>query len=414
MRDEGKEMRDRGKKSPIPNPTSLILHPSMPKRLASLDSLRAVAILLVLGVHMPNVDLPEGDVLLGPITRYWRLGGWIGVDLFFVLSGFLIGGLLFREFMKYGSISFGRFFIRRGLKIYPPFYVLFVVCLIVKSYLGPMPTGREILGELLFLQNYLGNFCGPTWSLAVEEHFYLFLPLVLFVLMRRNPKSANPFAQIPLLFLILAVGELGLRVLNACYWDHFTNYRCQYGTHLRMDSLMFGVLGAYYYHFWHDEFVKFVLPRRWLLAGAGILLLLPAFCFPVDTTPFIYTAGFTLIYLGSGLVLATMVAGNTQPGPALRVMASIGAYSYSIYLWHLPFRWWICPSLVRVCGFESFVPIEGLYICGSIAFGMVMGKVLEYPVLHVRDRLFPSRIDAVPGETSSAAAAKRELLGSAT
>src|SRR5580700_3805244 len=108
----------------------------MPKRLASLDSLRAVAILLVVGGHMPHIDLPNGDVLLGLITHYWQEGGWIGVDLFFVLSGFLIGGLLFREYRQYGAISFGRFFIRRGLKIYPPFFAMIAVTIFVRTCLA--------------------------------------------------------------------------------------------------------------------------------------------------------------------------------------------------------------------------------------------------------------------------------------
>jgi peptidoglycan/LPS O-acetylase OafA/YrhL len=399
---------------------------AMPKRLASLDSLRAVAILMVVGGHMPNIDFPQDDVLLRSITGYWKEGGWVGVDLFFVLSGFLIGGLLFREFKQYGGISFGRFFIRRGLKIYPPFFAMIAVTIIVRICLAEEMRSYNIAGEILFLQNYLGKLWIHTWSLAVEEHFYILLPLVLFVLMRRKPKSTNPFARIPVLFLVLAVGELCLRVLNARYWDTFRVTRCLHPTHLRIDSLMFGVLGAYYYYFRHDDFVNLVYPRRRLLAGLGICLFLPAFFLPLGSTPFIYTAGFTLFYLGGGLVLAAMVVRKSSPGPVLTLLAFIGSYSYSIYLWHVPFKDWLVSPLVHFFGLDaymaiqevplgglpsrivfvfataSYVAFESLYVCGSLLFGIAMGKLLEYPVLHLRDRIFPSRIGAVVLDTSSA------------
>ncbi len=377
-----------------------------PKRLASLDSLRAVAIFLVLGRHM---DWPPADHgLLNVVSWYWHQGGWIGVDLFFVLSGFLIGGLLFAEYKRYGGISYGRFFVRRGLKIYPPFFALLAVTIVVKICLAePMPR-REILGEVLFLQNYLGSIWPHTWSLAVEEHFYVLLPLTLLTLIRLNPKSTDPFARIPRLFLLLAVALLCARVLNACYWDHYTNTRCLEGTHLRIDSLMFGVVLSYCFHFRHGDFVAFVLPKRLLMAGLGIGLLVPAFCLPLDT-PFIYTLGFTAFYLGSGLLLAAMVCKEPRAGPILRILAFIGAYSYSIYLWHMPFKAWLWLGLARFFGVESYTGRAGLFVCGSIVFGIVMGKVVEYPVLRLRDKFFPSRSGALgpDGSSGSGAAVNR-------
>jgi len=112
------------------------------------------------------------------------------VDLFFVLSGFLIGGLLVSELHHHGHIDIGRFLIRRGLKIYPPHFVFI-------GYLMLMPVAKAILAgnnvwttfttewgkywpNLLFLHNYVGtNPAGHTWTLAVEEHFYLLLPFLL-------------------------------------------------------------------------------------------------------------------------------------------------------------------------------------------------------------------------------------------
>jgi peptidoglycan/LPS O-acetylase OafA/YrhL len=166
----------------------------------NLDVLRGVAILLVVLHHLG--------------VPVFRTGGWIGVDLFFVLSGFLISGLLFREWKETGTINIGRFYARRGFKIYPAFWALMAVTLAVNYWTPGIPsfpvTGRSIMAELSFTQNYWRAIWGQTWSLAVEEHFYLLLPLLLWLLQRRDPK--NPFRLLPTAFAVTALLELGLRV----------------------------------------------------------------------------------------------------------------------------------------------------------------------------------------------------------
>src|SRR5579859_7331652 len=110
----------------------------------NLDVLRGVAILLVVCHHL---GIPG-----------FRLGGWIGVDLFFVLSGFLISGLLFREWKTQGTVNLARFYIRRGLKIYPAFYALLAATLVVNAVLPGVPsqpvTIHSVLAEAIFVQNY--------------------------------------------------------------------------------------------------------------------------------------------------------------------------------------------------------------------------------------------------------------------
>src|SRR5258708_39463837 len=139
----------------------------------SLAVLRAVAVLLVIGHHVQfGSDAPA-------VLRAWHLGGWIGVDLFFVLSGFLVSGLLFREQMRYGTVRVGRFLVRRGLKIYPAFYCFLLATLVVITVSKKCPPADQITGEVLFLQNYLGGVWNHTWSLAVEEHFYIGIALLV-------------------------------------------------------------------------------------------------------------------------------------------------------------------------------------------------------------------------------------------
>ncbi len=157
------------------------------KRNLQLAVLRGIAVLLVFGRHL---ELPKPEGLVGTFAGAWLRIGWLGVDLFFVLSGFLIGGLLVTELHKHGRIDVARFLSRRGLKIYPAYFVFI-------AYLMFMPAAKGLLrGEsvwavpvewslywpnFLFLQNYVGNNpTGHTWTLAVEEHFYLMLPFANF------------------------------------------------------------------------------------------------------------------------------------------------------------------------------------------------------------------------------------------
>ena len=125
-------------------------------RLVQLDVLRTLAVVLVLGRHLP----PFEQVLPEPLRNfafYWIQFGWIGVDLFFVLSGFLISGLLFREYQRYGSINYRNFLIRRAFKIYPSFY-LFLAGVVYVQISNHNWNGRkalfQLLRELFFVQNY--------------------------------------------------------------------------------------------------------------------------------------------------------------------------------------------------------------------------------------------------------------------
>ena len=145
-------------------------------RVIQLDVLRGIAILLVLGAH--SVLTPaDGGHLRNPIMLWFRFG-WTGVDLFFVLSGFLVGGLLMQEFRQSGRIGVLRFLIRRGFKIWPSYYAyLAITALVLYPLTGrAIPSWQLMWPGLIHLQNYLGTPFGHTWSLGVEEHFYLFLP----------------------------------------------------------------------------------------------------------------------------------------------------------------------------------------------------------------------------------------------
>ncbi len=366
-------------------------------RLIGLDVLRLVAIMLVLGRHMspPPETWPSG---WRSILLTWQRGGWVGVDLFFVLSGFLVSGLLFAEYNSRKRLSIGRFFIRRGWKIYPAFVTLIAATVIGTRLSGFPVDRRSLVSELMFLQGYVPGLRDHTWSLAVEEHFYLLLPLVLILTLKLNKGSPTPLKPVLAVAGCFAVLCLVLRLLTWQYRPTYTHLTHLFPSHLRLDSLFFGVAISYAYHFHKSRFIELLSPWRWWLIAGGLLLFTPAFVFQLETTPFIYTAGLTVLSVASGMLLVGTFLCAVPPSRPIIVMATLGAYSYSIYLWHLFVLEWRGPVVEMALGGPSGFGIQtAVYLIGSLAVGVVMAKIVEVPALQLRDRWFPSR---TPGPAS--------------
>lgn len=142
-------------------------------RAIQLDFIRGIAILLVIGHHA--ITLPSTNVWACSFVYFEKHVGWMGVDIFFVLSGFLVGGLLMQELTKTGSLRVGRFLIRRTMKIWPAYYLFIFYQIALHRH----PRSTFLWQNLLNVQNYAGTSLRHTWSLAVEEHFYLILPFLL-------------------------------------------------------------------------------------------------------------------------------------------------------------------------------------------------------------------------------------------
>jgi peptidoglycan/LPS O-acetylase OafA/YrhL len=360
-------------------------------RLPGLDLLRLLAIVLVLGRHMPYPPTSWPWIFQQPLLT-WKCGGWVGVDLFFVLSGFLVSGLLFTEYRLHGSLGVGRFYMRRGWKIYPPYFFLLAVT-IVFYLVARRPIPRmSLISELFFLRSYFPGLWFHTWSLAVEEHFYILLPLVLILILRLNRTSSTPLRPLLSLTVAVAVACFVLRLVNWQLRPRYNHLTHLFPTHLRLDSLLFGVAISYGYHFHWNTFVRLLTPWRGVLIFCGAASLSPAFLFKLETTPFIYTAGLTLFYLGSGMMLVGILLCRIPVSRPVVWLATLGAYSYSIYLWHMPLREYGLPWIEQIWGVRLNYGIWiAIFFIGSFVLGIFMAKIVELPMLRLRDRWFPSR-----------------------
>ena len=232
-------------------------------RSAPLDALRGLAVLAVLGVHLEPGG--AGGPRTQAVLALWEAHGWVGVDLFFVLSGFLIGSLLIREQEQTGAVRVGRFLIRRGFKIYPLYYTMLLWTMLPLWVMGnavPLPT---VFSEALFVQNYGPSLYPVTWSLAIEEHFYLLFAGAIWLARGRKWTERVLPVVVGLGLAVLAVRALTVLVVPPEQWP-------MHATHVRLDALLWGVAIAAAVIRSPERTHSFVRSWRWALAAAAVAL----------------------------------------------------------------------------------------------------------------------------------------------
>lgn len=385
-----------------------------PDRNLRLDVLRGVAVLLVIGRHVALG--PEQAGWLTPFAQVAHVFGWTGVDLFFVLSGFLVGGILFREIRHQQTLNAGRFVIRRAFKIWPAYLVFlglyFAWPIFQRLFLGQgawstMLTQMLTLGlpHLLQLQNYCCNFTyfAHLWSLAVEEHFYLLLPGICVLLRAPVFFNGKAWPKFPWVVLGVLLVCNGLRLVN---WqrpfDLLTHYT---PTHLRLDSLFFGVLLAYGQHF-SPRFRQLSQQWWWLWLLGGLLLISPMLFLDLYDSIFVWTIGFTFLYVGYGGVLIGILYCPPLNLPGFlqapfhrmaQALAWVGFFSYTTYLWHFNAAYatqhiFLNPLWAFVEPTLLWSIAEIFYIACATLIGALMGRLVEAPALALRERLFPAPV----------------------
>jgi peptidoglycan/LPS O-acetylase OafA/YrhL len=357
-----------------------------PLRIHSLDFLRGLAVLLVLFRHLPNQETSS-------VVSFIKTIGWTGVDLFFVLSGFLIAGLLFKDYDRHGKLNLKRFWLRRGLKIWPSYFLTYGLAMLATViWTGDWNLLLSRWPNYIFVQNYADHAKRWThsWSIAIEEHFYLLLPLVLLLLFRKK------LTELPKVAFLVCVTVLLLRVMLWFFkgptWPNF-----YYPSHLRFDSLCFGVLISYVYHYQRELFVR--IGKWWpaFLAAAPLIVL--AYVFPLERSAVSYTIGFTIFYLmfGGLVVAARMYPNFASTGPQ-RLLAWMGIYSYTIYLAHSVIYELPGISTLRIMAISRFGSAgdQLLFLGLSIATGVLISHAIERPFLRLRDKFFPATRSSAP------------------
>ena len=385
------------------------------RRLLQLDFLRGIAILLVLGAH--QLGLPSGKLRLvaGLLGRF----GWSGVDLFFVLSGFLVGGLICRELVTKQSFDAPRFMVRRAFKIWPSYYLYLLVAAGIIFYQDRPNFAHHLVAVFVpaffNYQNLSYSFyegighiwppMGMTWSLAIEEHFYILLPLICLLLL----KSKSPTRALQLIAQGCFACIITCTVLRfILLWNKpFNFYMNVWPTYLRIDGLSFGVFLAYLYHAQPDRWNSLKKYRHGMLA-ASFFLLLPMVLYSHEKSRFVYTLGYTFVYLGYGGLLVVLMQTTVGQGrlgsligsPLGRMVAVTGRASYSIYLWQLLLAGKLLNHFSYLIPFKSnptlhWLLATSLLVLLSIFEGILIARLVEVPTLLIRDRLFPGRAKAI-------------------
>jgi peptidoglycan/LPS O-acetylase OafA/YrhL len=356
-------------------------------RVVTLDVLRCIAILLVVFHHIPNDWLPDWHLMI-TVKRMC----WVGVDLFFVLSGWLIGGLFFREELKFGNVDVGRFWLRRWMRTLPPYFVV-LTALALLSNTSPIWT------ELAFLQNYQSAY-HPTvfvsWSLCIEEHFYLVLPILLVLAGGLRASNRGRIVVLPILFGALIIW----RTLDVAFADRDISAYYHW-THFRADGLLIGVWLAAIHTSAPTLWNVIVKWNRAFLAGlmvaAGVAaMLVGPTRFVLLVAPrssvFMMSVGYTLIALVfGGLLIEALHDRSVFRWFPRRIATPIALASYSIYLTHYEIIEW-----VDGLGMGSGASLSQAIILVAF-FSAFSYYGVEQPSIRLRDKAIPRRV--LPGRS---------------
>jgi peptidoglycan/LPS O-acetylase OafA/YrhL len=350
----------------------------------ALDGLRGIAVLMVMAFHA-NLS--------------WTRGGFLGVDVFFVLSGFLISRLLLEERARSGAISFGRFYLRRALRLFPALAVLLAVHVAAALLWLEEPRRGWVLSDVWTCASYQINWwrafaprpglalspLDHTWSLAAEEQFYLVWPLGLAALARLGGARAVAIGA--------ALGAFASALWSIRLWDPADFHRAYFGLDAHAHGLLIGA-----------AFAAAALgrtPRRssGALRAVGPLALLAIVACTVLARlnqPALQLGGYVAFALATVLVLRDVLAGGVLARAlAWAPLVWIGRVSYALYLWHAPLLWALrvgAPSL------DEHTRLA-LYLLGSLALAALSYRFVELPFLGLKHRFAaaPSSVRAPAG-----------------
>jgi peptidoglycan/LPS O-acetylase OafA/YrhL len=367
-------------------------------RVFGLDLLRAAAIMMVICAH--------GFVVLyahfGEPLGFFGHGGFYGVELFFVLSGFLIGQILIRsgaDLALAGNVAF--FYTRRWFRTLPLFFLFLIINVVFERLFRAHAVDfREALSHGFFLRNLTGfhmTFFPESWSLAIEEWFYLLFPAALWIGLKFTKRFGAVFLVTAFLFLAFStIARLVVASDPAKTWDVELRMVVIY----RFDALMIGILGAWL----SIRFQKIWLRSAFLCALCGLILLLAMYLtlWKIenghlvfgDDNYFARTLRFTLVSLGFALLLPWASDWKlTRENIISTAVRKIALWSYSLYLVHLPVF-----ALISRAGLGPDHPMPvakaltsfTLQIGGAILLSAFLYRFFEAPCTRLREKAAPA------------------------
>ena len=349
----------------------------IPDRLAhqpALDGLRAIAVLAVILYHNGADNSITG----------WAKGGSVGVDIFFVLSGYLITSLLLIDHAKNGSTLSRQFWGRRLRRLVPAVLVLLVLCSLYAIFIAHPWDLSSIRGQGLATLFYAQNWTiiyghtsfsplSHTWSLSIEEQWYLVWPLLLgaILIISRGRYSRSLIAIVALV--------VGSAVLMGVLYDPVLYGRAYNGTDTRAFELL---IGAGLAVFLLGRPVNLSSRYRHLVEAAGIAGMAFLVFAILDTTPgeaWMYPFGFLLVAVSTAAVIAAATLPSSQllgPGLSWAPLCAIGLISYGLYLFHVPVFDWLTPDRVGINGWALFV----LRLAVVLGIAVLSYFVVEMPI----------------------------------
>ena len=343
--------------------------------------------------HLPALDGLRGVAVVGVLFFHdgHLRGGYLGVDLFFVLSGFLITSLLLREHQATGKVDFAQFWVRRARRLFP---ALFATLAAVAAYAAALAEKTELarirgdgFATLAYVANwraifakrsYWEMFAAPsplehTWSLSIEEQFYVVWPIVAFVVIRWFRGSPRVLLGVSLSLAALSMASMWLR------FDPIETERAYLGTDTRSAAILLGAAlacgMAVRGKLASDRAVR-ALDLVGLVAALGLAV---AWVRLDGTSPFLYHGGFWLTELAVLALIACAAHSNRSlvaRAFAFRPLAAIGLISYGLYLWHWPI--FVIVRTERV-GFDGW-RLSVLRFALTFAVSYVSYRFLERPI----------------------------------
>lgn len=378
------------------SPALTIASPATRNRLGGLDGLRAIAVGLVLTYHLFPQALP---------------GGFLGVDIFFVISGFLITTLLISEHESTGRLALASFWRRRARRLLPALALVLLVCTSAAVLAGKellVNIAAQLAGASFFVANWVYIALGTdyfaqdnaelfrnTWSLAIEEQFYVLLPLVLIFALRMRSRGTR------VMFFTL-LGLISALLMGALALQGIPSTRVYFGTDTHVFGLLFGValacaLKTPTFAAPASEFgsVSNLQPTQRRLSTAQQLALLLAGVLALGVVGWLAATlreGSQESFLG-GFQMATasallLVWAATRPGAwlgrALDIapLRWIGERSYGIYLWHWPLLL-IVAAFAEQAGAENWWLVPGMTLALTLLFAALSFRFIEQPVRRI-------------------------------